>query len=261
MEMGLFSLVAAAIFSLLFPCCRSEHPSPSRPASVSTLIQGASHGGGGFTKKTFFSNHHCFHPPAAAALPLLLSPMGGMLWFGAPRVSSSIWYSSGRAGEHPPPHLPGTPSFAVTPSRLPFPRTARLHLGSAAPPRAVCGVCVSVCAHVCRTWCCLLVTPVLRGHGWVGMWPVGRGLQGRPRCVSDTVQLGFQVTERALGSFLSPCQFCRPRHSPVGISPHCSSPKPRRGCSSRPRVPGRRQLGHLGQAAHQTGDFYPHDPF
>lgn len=128
-------------------------------------------------------------------------------------------------------------------------------------PRCLWCVCVSVCAHVCRTWCCLLVTPVLRGHGWVGMWPVGRGLQGRPRCMSDTVQLGFQVTERALGSFLSPCQFCRPRHSPVGISPHCSSPKPRRGCSSRPRVPGRRQLGHQGQAAHQTGDFYPHDPF
>lgn len=179
---------------------------------------------------------------------------------GSPSVQqhlAQLW-ASRRASSSASPRHPQLRCHTFTPA---FPRTARLHLGSAAPPRAVCGVCVSVCAHVCRTWCCLLVTPVLRGHGWVGMWPVGRGLQGRPRCMSDTVQLGFQVTERALGSFLSPCQFCRPRHSPVGISPHCSSPKPRRGCSSRPRVPGRRQLGHLGQAAHQTGDFYPHDPF
>lgn len=37
---------------------------------------------------------------------------------------------------------------------------------------------------------------------------VGGGLQGPPRCMLGTVQLGFQVTERVWGSFLSCCWFC-----------------------------------------------------
>lgn len=118
--MGFLFTVVAGIFSLLFPHCRSEHPPPSRPASVSTLIQGASRGGGDFAEKTF-SNCHRFPPPPAAALPLLLFPPltdGGMLSFGAPRTAGGIWAQL-RAGRRASSsaHLPGIPSFAVTPLR------------------------------------------------------------------------------------------------------------------------------------------------
>lgn len=180
-------LIFTVVFSLLFPSCRSERPPPSHPASAGTLIQGASHGGGGFAEKTFSSSHHRFPPPPAAALPLLLLPSlthGGMLSFGASRVASGIWHSSEQEGEHLPPCISRAapaPGFAVTPLQLTFPRTALLRLGSAAPPCAVCGVCVcGVGGCVCVCIGCGAVFSLLcscRGrHGQAG----GRRLAGTP---------------------------------------------------------------------------------
>lgn len=173
-------LIFTVVFSLLFPSCRSERPPPSHPASAGTLIQGASHGGGGFAEKTFSSSHHRFPPPPAAALPLLLLPSlthGGMLSFGASRVASGIWHSSEQEGEHLPPCISRAapaPGFAVTPLQLTFPRTALLRLGSAAPPCAVCGVCVwggwwvRVCVY--RMWCCLLLVMLVSWEARTGRW-------------------------------------------------------------------------------------------
>lgn len=150
-------------------------------------------------KKTFSSSHHRFPPPPAAALPLLLLPSlthGGMLSFGASRVASGIWHSSEQEGEHLPPCISWAapaPGFAVTPLQLTFPRTALLRLGSAAPPCAVCGVCGGV-----GSWVRVCVSDVVLSSCYArvvgGMdRQVGGGLQGPPRCMLGTVQLGFQV--------------------------------------------------------------------
>lgn len=99
-----------------------------------------------------------------------LSPMGGCFRSGLPeRPAASGTAPGGKASIFLCASPGQPPSFAITPSWLTFPCTARLRLGSAAPPRAVCGVCVwmcacgGVCVCVCQTWCRLLVTLVLWG--------------------------------------------------------------------------------------------------
>lgn len=110
-----------------------------------------------------------------------LSPMGGCFRLGLPeQLVASGTAPGGKASiflcaspGHPP-------SFAVTPSRLTFPRTARLRLGSAAPPCAVCGGCACVCARarvcVCQMWCRLLLVTLV----WWGA-RTGRDMAGGQR--------------------------------------------------------------------------------
>lgn len=187
-------------------------------------------------------------------------PCGGCFGSGLPECPAASGTALGeqasillRISRAPPAslsHLRACPSLAQHGCTLALPHS----------PRCLWCVCVCVCARVSDVVLSSCYTHV--AGAWMG-WDVacGQGLAGTPSLHVRHRSAWVSGHGKGFGILPEPLLVLLALPQLLGHLTALLQPKATAGLLLRPRVPGRRQLGRLGQAAHQTGDFYPHDPF